>query len=68
VNDTFAKAIELAAKLPLKDREELGALLLEEMRSQQRWSKLFKASQDQLDQLADQAVAEHKTGKTQPWA
>ena len=67
MSNTFAKAIELARKLPEKDQEALGALLLEEMRSERRWAKLFKESQNQLSDLADEALAEHKAGRTKPW-
>jgi len=67
VSTTFAKAIELASKLPEKDHEALGALLLAEMRYEKRWTKLFGESQDLLGDLAGQALAEHKAGKTKPW-
>ena len=67
MSGAFAKAIEIASKLPEKDQEALGALLLEEIRSEKRWGKLFKSSPDQLAELADQALAEHKAGKTITW-
>lgn len=66
MSNTLAKAIELAKKLPEKDQEALGAVLLEEMRSERRWAKLFKESQGQLSDLADEALAEHEAGKTKP--
>ena len=67
MSDTFSKAFELASKLPPKDREALGALLLQELRSERRWAKLFSSSQDRLSSLADKALSEHKSGKTKPW-
>ena len=67
MSNTLAKAIELAKRLPEKDQEVLGALLLEEMRSEKRWTKLFRESQDQLSNLADEALAEHRSGVTKPW-
>jgi hypothetical protein len=67
VSSTFSKAIELARKLPEKDQEALGALLLEEMRSEKRWAELFRGSQEAMGTLADQALAEHEAGKTRPW-
>ncbi len=63
----FSRAIELASKLPKKDQEELGALLLEEMKSEKRWQKLFKSSQGKLAKLADEALVTHKAGKTKSW-
>ena len=67
MSGTFNQAIEMASKLPEKDLEALGALLLREMQSEKRWAKLFKGSQNQLSKLADEALAEHKAGKTKPW-
>lgn len=64
---TLNQAIEMASKLPEKDREALGALLIQEMQSEKRWAKLFKSSQDKLSKLADEALAEHRAGKTKPW-
>jgi len=68
MSGTFSKAIELASKLPEKDQEALGALLLQEMQSEKRWAKLFKSSQNQISKLADAALAEHRAGKTKPWS
>ncbi|MBX7131910.1 MAG: hypothetical protein K1X67_04435 [Fimbriimonadaceae bacterium] len=67
MSDTFTQAFQIASKLPPKDREALGALLLQEMQSDKRWSELFASSQDLLSKLADEALAEHKAGKTKPW-
>ncbi|AIE85846.1 hypothetical protein [Fimbriimonas ginsengisoli] len=67
MSSAFSKAVELASKLPEKDQDALGALLLEEMQSNKRWAKLFGSSQDLLSKLADDALAEHKAGKTKPW-
>jgi len=68
VSGALAKAIEIASKLPEKDQEALGTLLLEEIRSEKRWARLFKSSPEQLADLADQALAEHQAGKTKPWS
>ena len=67
MSDTFTQAFQIASKLPPKDREAPGALLLQEMQSDKRWSELFASSQDLLSKLADEALAEHKAGKTKPW-
>lgn len=67
MSDTFTQAFQIASKLPPKDREALGALLLQEIQSDKRWSELFASSQDLLSKLADEALAEHKAGKTKPW-
>ena len=67
MSDTFTQAFQIASKLPPKDREALGALLLQEIQSDKRWSELFASSKDLLSKLADEALAEHKAGKTKPW-
>lgn len=67
MSDTFTQAFQIASKLPPKDREALGALLLQEIQSDKRWSELFASSQDLLSKLADEALAEHEAGKTKPW-
>jgi hypothetical protein len=67
MSDALSRAFELASKLPERDQDALGALLLEEMQSEKKWSKLFAASQDELAKLADNALAHHKAGKTKTW-
>ncbi len=67
MSDTFTQAFQIASKLPPKEREALGALLLQEMQSDKRWSQLFASSQDLLSKLADEALAEHRAGTTEPW-
>ena len=67
MSDTLAKAFEQARKLPEKEQEALGAILLDEIRSERRWGKLFRSSQDKLGELADQAPAEHYARATSQW-
>jgi len=51
-------------KLPPAEQNEFAAWILEELHSEQRWSKLFAKSRDILSQLADEALVEHKAKKT----
>ena len=51
-------------KLPPAEQNEFVAWILEELRSEQRWAKLFAKSGDVLASLADEALAEHKVKKT----
>ena len=67
MSNSFSRAVELVKQLPEPEQEALWVLLLEEMRSEKRWAELFKHSQDQLAEFADQALAEHEAGKTKPW-
>lgn len=40
--------------------------ILADLESERRWNQLFEASQDLLTQWADEALAEHRAGKTIP--
>ena len=51
-------------KLPPTEQNEFVAWILEELHSEQRWSKLFAKSSDVLSSLADEALADHKAKKT----
>ncbi len=51
-------------KLPPAEQKEFVAWILEELHSDERWSKLFSKSSDVLSQLADEALAEHNEKKT----
>lgn len=52
-------------KLPPAEQNQFAAWILEELHSEQRWSKLFTDSSDMLSSLADEALAEHKAKKTE---
>ena len=57
-------ALAEVAKLPAFEQDALASLILDEIRSEQRWSGSLAASQHTLKKLADEAVAEFKAGKT----
>jgi hypothetical protein len=60
------KALNEVAKLPPSEQDALAAILLEELASEKKWSELFAQSQDVLAKLAEEAVAEHRAGKSKP--
>jgi hypothetical protein len=60
------QAISVVSKLPEQDQDALATILLEEIASEQRWSELFAQSQNALEKLAAEALAEHGSGKTKP--
>lgn len=53
-----------AEKLPKKEQDVLARALLDELASERRWDELFTGSQDLLEQLAAEAVEEHRAGRT----
>ncbi len=59
------KAFAKVSKLPEQDQDAIAEIVLAEIASEQRWSNLFSNSQDLLAELAEEALAEHKAGKTQ---
>ena len=60
------QAIAEVSKLPEQDQDTLAALILDEINSDRRWEKAFADSQDVLTQLAEEALNEHRAGRTQP--
>ena len=60
------KAITAMSKLPDSDQDAVAAMILEELTSEARWTEAFAKSQDKLEQLANEALAEYKSGKTEP--
>jgi hypothetical protein len=55
-----------AAKLPEAEQEALAEWLLQELAAERRWHTAFAASTDGLERLADEALDEHRAGRTQP--
>jgi len=60
------KAFDKASKLPPKEQEYLGAVILEELASERAWAEAFARSQEKLFSLADEALAEFRRGETRP--
>ncbi len=58
------KALNEAKALPAAEQDALASLILEEIKSENRWDELFAGSQSQLSKLAEIAITEYKSGKT----
>ena len=52
-------------KLPPEEQNQFVAWILEELHAEERWSRSFEDSGDMLSKLADEALEEYKTKKTQ---
>ena len=65
MTNLLKKAFDEASKLPDTEQDSLAKLLLEEIRSEQRWDQAFSDSTDRLSELADEALKEHHGGKTE---
>lgn len=66
VTKLLEKAIEEVSKLPREEQDEFTALILRELESEAKWDGLLRKSSDQLGDLAQEALAEHREGKTEP--
>lgn len=58
------KAFAEVSRLPEDEQDAIAAIVLAELSSERRWSELFEKSQDVLEELAEEALAEHRAGKT----
>jgi hypothetical protein len=55
-----------AAKLSEAEQNAFASLLLAELESERRWTRLFASSHRQMESLADEALAEFEAGETLP--
>ena len=60
------KAFEQASKLPELEQNVLAKRLLNDLVAEKEWEKAFAGSEDVLSRLADEAIEEHKKGRTKP--
>ncbi|MBC6419251.1 MAG: hypothetical protein GDA44_10980 [Prochloron sp. SP5CPC1] len=60
------KAFAKASELPEQDQDAIAEIVLAELASEKRWNDLFAKSQDLLAELAQEALADHRAGKTKP--
>jgi hypothetical protein len=59
-NELFEKAFEGASRLPEVEQNALAKWVLDELRSEKAWMKSFAESEDVLEKLADEAIAEKR--------
>jgi hypothetical protein len=60
------KAFDAASSLPADRQDAIAKLVLAEIEDERRWDEAFAGSQEKLADMASEAVAEHKAGKTRP--
>ncbi len=65
MTDLLAKAFAEAAALPEDEQDALARWLLAELAAERRWTEALAGSVDTLGQLGDEALAEHRAGRTQ---
>lgn len=57
-------AIARLKTLSASEQDALAAMILEELEDERRWDEAFARSPDILAKLANEAMAEHRAGKT----
>lgn len=67
MTDLLKKAFEEASKLPPEEQDAFAAVMLQELAAEAKWSETLAAPQSQelLGALAEQALEEHRAGKTE---
>ncbi len=62
----LTQAFEKATQLSREEQDGLGRWLLEELADEKRWAKSFAGSQGVLSRLGDEALEDHRQGRTAP--
>ena len=62
---SLEQAFREASKLPEAEQDALAEAIRAEISSDDAWDASFSTSADELGQLADEAIAEHRSGRTQ---
>jgi hypothetical protein len=60
------KVFAQAARLPAGEQDAFAEFVLAELESEERWTRAFAASQEELASLAQEAAADDKAGRTRP--
>ncbi len=64
VTDLLERAFAEASKLAPGEQDALAAWILDELVDERRWDAALAASTDGLARLADEALAEHREGRS----
>ena len=65
MTEALRRAFEVASRLPDREQDELAAAILQELAADRRWDALLGESQLALERLADEALQEHRQGRTE---
>ena len=67
MNQILQRAFNKAAELPQEEQDRFALFLLAELESERQWAELLARpeSEDLLERLADEALLEHRSGRTQ---
>ena len=60
------QALRAVAELPEAEQDALAAAILAEVNGDASWDRQFGDSATQLERLADDAITEHRQGRSEP--
>lgn len=60
------RAFDAASRLPERDQDALAAAIVEELAADEKWEAALAANPGALEGLANEALAEHRAGRTKP--
>jgi hypothetical protein len=60
------KLIDTLSRLPDREQEQIAIEILSDLATDERWEATLAASPGALERLADEAVAEYRSGRTKP--
>jgi len=66
MTNKLKKAFDAAAKLPPAEQDALAAAILEEVKVDGLWDASFVKKPGALEGLAEEALEEHRSGRTRP--
>jgi hypothetical protein len=66
VTKSLERAFAVASRLPDDAQDDLAAAILAEIEAEGRFDAALEGSAEALEQLADEALAEHRQGHTRP--
>ncbi len=70
MTELLQQAFERASELSETEQDKFARFLLAELESARQWAELFSSpeSEDLLGRLADEAMSEHRAGRTRPFS
>jgi hypothetical protein len=60
------EVLRQVSRLPEAEQDALAEAIKAEIGAEKDWDKSFAGSLDVLDRLADEAIADHRAGRTKP--
>ena len=66
MSNLLDEAYTAAKELPEQDQDAIGAVLLAEIDADRQWDELFAKHLEAVERMADQALEDHRLGRTLP--